>query len=108
MKTALITGTSSGIGLELIKKFDKEGIRTISLSRSNIVSDHEFSSTLTHINFDITIEEDIKKIVQTSHDMGIQTSCDLLIDLPHQTFDEILHDILGLYSPKIPKTAGVG
>ncbi len=44
MKTALITGTSSGIGLELIKKFDKEGIRTISLSRSNIISDHEFSS----------------------------------------------------------------
>ena len=34
MKTALITGTSSGIGLELVKKFDNEGIRTISLSRS--------------------------------------------------------------------------
>jgi 3-oxoacyl-[acyl-carrier protein] reductase len=63
MKTALITGTSSGIGLELIKKFDKEGIRTISLSRSNIVSDHEFSSNLTHINFDITIEDDINSIV---------------------------------------------
>jgi NAD(P)-dependent dehydrogenase (short-subunit alcohol dehydrogenase family) len=63
MKTALITGTSSGIGLELIKKFDKEGIRTISLSRSNIDSDHEFSSSLTHINFDITIEGDIKKVV---------------------------------------------
>ena len=63
MKTALITGTSSGIGLELVKKFDKEGIRTISLSRSNIVSDHGFSSNLTHINFDITIEDDINSIV---------------------------------------------
>ena len=51
MKTALITGTSSGIGLELIKKFDKKGIRTISLSRSDIVSDYEFSSNLKHINF---------------------------------------------------------
>jgi len=64
MKTALITGTSSGIGLELIKKFDKEGIRTISLSRSDIVSDHEFSSNLTHINFDIINDEDIKKLVE--------------------------------------------
>ena len=63
MKTALITGTSSGIGLDLIKKFDKEGIRTISLSRSNIVSDHEFSSNLTHFNFDITNDNDVKKIV---------------------------------------------
>ena len=35
MKTALITGTSSGIGLELIKKFDKEGIKTISLFQLN-------------------------------------------------------------------------
>ena len=50
MKTALITGTSSGIGLELVKKFDKEGIRTISLSRSNIVSDHGFSSNLEHLS----------------------------------------------------------
>ena len=64
MKTALITGTSSGIGLELIKKFDEEGIRTISLSRSDIVSDHEFSSNLTHINFDIINDEDIKKLVE--------------------------------------------
>lgn len=63
MKTALITGTSSGIGLDLIKKFDKEGIRTISLSRSKIVSDHEFSSNLTHFNFDITNDNDVKKIV---------------------------------------------
>ena len=64
MKTALITGTSSGIGLELIKKFDKEGIRTISLSRSDIVSDHEFSSNLTHINFDITNDQDTKKLLE--------------------------------------------
>ena len=64
MKTALITGTSSGIGFELIKKFDNEGIRTISLSRSNIILDYEFSSNLTHINFDIINDEDIKKLVE--------------------------------------------
>ena len=63
MKTALITGTSSGIGLELIKKFDKEGIRTISLSRSNIISYHGFSSNLTHFIFDINIEDDINCLV---------------------------------------------
>jgi 3-oxoacyl-[acyl-carrier protein] reductase len=78
MKTALITGTSSGIGLELIKKFDKEGIRTISLSRSNIVSDHEFSSNLTHINFDITIEEDINSIVDFLSSNSLQV--DFLIN----------------------------
>ena len=78
MKTALITGTSSGIGLELIKKFDKEGIRTISLSRSNIVSDHEFSSILTHINFDITIEDDINSIVDFLSSNSLQV--DFLIN----------------------------
>ena len=78
MKTALITGTSSGIGLELIKKFDKEGIRTISLSRSNIISDHEFSSNLTHINFDITIEDDIKKVVDFLSSNSLQV--DFLIN----------------------------
>ena len=78
MKTALITGTSSGIGLELIKKFDKEGIRIISLSRSNIVSDHEFSSTLTHINFDITIDDDTKKVVDFLSSNSLQV--DFLIN----------------------------
>ena len=78
MKTALITGTSSGIGLELIKKFDKEGVRTISLSRSDIVSDHEFSSNLTHINFDITIEYDINSIVDYLSSNSLQV--DFLIN----------------------------
>ena len=78
MKTALITGTSSGIGLELIKKFDNEGIRTISLSRSDIVSDHEFTSNLTHINFDITNDEDIKKLVEFLSSNSLQV--DFLIN----------------------------
>ncbi len=78
MKTALITGTSSGIGLELIKKFDKQGIRTISLSRSDIVSEHEFSSNLTHINFDITNDQDIKKLVEFLSSNSLQV--DFLIN----------------------------
>lgn len=78
MKTALITGTSSGIGLELIKKFDKKGIRTISLSRSDIVSDYEFSSNLMHINFDITNVQDIKKLVEFLSSNSLQV--DFLIN----------------------------
>ena len=78
MKTALITGTSSGIGLELIKKFDKKGIRTISLSRSDIVSDYEFSSNLMHINFDITNVQDIKKLVEFLSSKSLQV--DFLIN----------------------------
>tara|TARA_B100001989_G_scaffold238545_1_gene202064 strand:- start:511 stop:1188 length:678 start_codon:yes stop_codon:yes gene_type:complete len=78
MKTALITGTSSGIGLELIKKFDKKGIRTISLSRSDIVSDYEFSSNFMHINFDITNVQDIKKLVEFLSSNSLQV--DFLIN----------------------------
>ena len=78
MKTALITGTSSGIGLELIKKFDKKGIRTISLSRSDIVSDYEFSSNLKHINFDITNDQHIKKLVDFLSSNSLQV--DFLIN----------------------------
>ena len=33
MKTVIITGTSSGIGLDLVKTFDSNGYRVISLSR---------------------------------------------------------------------------
>ena len=100
MKTALITGTSSGIGLELIKKFDKEGIRTISLSRSNIISDHEFSSNLTHINFDITIEDDIKKVVDFLSSNSLQV--DFLINnagkLENKPFlDQTLVDFKSTY-----------
>ena len=38
-------------------------------------------------------KEDIQNIVQKAHSNGVQTSCDLLIDLPHQSIEEIIHDI---------------
>ena len=36
MKNVIITGTSSGIGLELVKIFSKEDFNVISLSRSDL------------------------------------------------------------------------
>ena len=36
MKNIIITGTSSGIGLELVKIYSKEGFNVISLSRSDL------------------------------------------------------------------------
>ena len=38
MKTVIITGTSSGIGLDLVKIFDSNGYRVISLSRNDEMS----------------------------------------------------------------------
>ena len=54
MKTVIITGTSSGIGLDLVKIFDSNGYRVISLSRNDLPNTTNFSENVNHINFDIT------------------------------------------------------
>ena len=54
MKTVIITGTSSGIGLELVKIFDSKGFNVISLSRNNLPNSINFSENVNHIKFDIT------------------------------------------------------
>ena len=38
-------------------------------------------------------QEDIAQLVRTAQQQNLTTSCDLLIDLPHQTLPEILEDI---------------
>ena len=54
MKTVIITGTSSGIGLDLVKTFDLNGYYVISLSRNNLPITTSYSENVNHINFDIT------------------------------------------------------
>ena len=63
MKTVIITGTSSGIGLDLVKTFDSNGYRVISLSRNDLPNTTNLSENVNHINFDITNNSDINSLV---------------------------------------------
>ena len=60
MKTVLITGTSRGIGAELVKAFEAEGFRILALSRSYPHIHKE--GTITYIPFDITREADLQQL----------------------------------------------
>mgnify|MGYP001227689153 FL=1 len=67
MKNAIITGTSSGLGLELVKKFSSKNYNIISLSRSKCSIK---SSLVEHSNFDITNSKSIselKKLIQSKY-----------------------------------------
>ena len=63
MKTVIITGTSSGIGLDLVKIFDSNGYSVISLSRNDLPNTTNFSENVNHINFDITNNSDFNSLV---------------------------------------------
>tara|TARA_B100001027_G_scaffold26617_1_gene15700 strand:+ start:129 stop:800 length:672 start_codon:yes stop_codon:yes gene_type:complete len=67
MKNAIITGTSSGLGFELVNKFIAENYNIISLSRSTCSIK---SSLVEHCNFDITNPKSIselKKLIQSKY-----------------------------------------
>ena len=61
MKNIIITGTSSGIGLELVKIYSKNGYRVISLSRSDLPV--LGLDGVEHINFDISEKESLYKLI---------------------------------------------
>ena len=54
MKNVLLTGTSSGIGLELLKIYSKNGFNIISLSRSDLPATESSLIGVNHFNFDIS------------------------------------------------------
>ena len=76
MKNVIITGTSSGSGLELVKTYSKNGYNVISLSRSNL--DEKSLKNVKHINFDITNDESITNLADTINKE--YTSIDILIN----------------------------
>ena len=61
MKNIIITGTSSGIGLELVKIYSKNGYKVISLSRSDLPA--KGLTGVEHMNFDISKKESLVNLV---------------------------------------------
>mgnify|MGYP003110805076 CR=1 FL=1 len=62
MKHVLITGTSRGIGFEMVKLFSRAGHKVLAISR-NLDSVKALNlENVTTISCDITLEEDLKKI----------------------------------------------
>ena len=61
MKNIIITGTSSGIGLELVKIYSENGYKVISLSRSDLPAKGLIG--VEHMNFDISKKESLVNLV---------------------------------------------
>ena len=79
MKNVLITGTSSGIGLELLKIYSKHGFRIISLSRSSVNIDKLGLKNVNHIKFDISNNQNIDSLIE-------------LIDKQYQSIDIVINN----------------
>ena len=61
MKNIIITGTSSGIGLELVKIYSENGYKVISLSRSDLPAKGLVG--VEHMNFDISKKGSLVNLV---------------------------------------------
>lgn len=62
MKNVIITGTSRGIGLELVKYFSEAGHRVLALSRNNKPVEVLRINNVHSFSFDINREEDIAQV----------------------------------------------
>ncbi|HSI71414.1 MAG TPA: SDR family oxidoreductase [Gillisia sp.] len=62
MKQVVITGTSRGIGLELVKLFSEQGHEVLALSRNAEVVESLQLLNVTSIACDITMEQDLYKV----------------------------------------------
>lgn len=94
MKNVIITGTSSGIGLELVKIFSKEDFKVISLSRSDLSL--KPSNGVRHLNFDITDEKSVDNLIDIIQNE--YKNIDILINnagkLVNKPFEDISRDDL--------------
>ena len=94
MKNVIITGTSSGIGLELVKTYSKEDFKVISLSRSDLSV--KSLNGVRHINFDITDEKSVDNLIHIIKNEF--KNIDILINnagkLVNKPFEDISRDDL--------------
>jgi len=61
-KNIIITGTSRGIGFELVKLFSDAGHQVLSLSRNNTPVANLSLKNVTALSFDLSVESDYKKV----------------------------------------------
>ena len=61
-KNIIITGTSRGIGFELVKLFSKAGHQVLSLSRNETPVSNLYLDTVTAFSFDLSLENDYVKV----------------------------------------------
>ena len=61
-KNVIITGTSSGIGYELVKIFSEKNYKVLALSRDNSILRSQNLSGVTSINFDLTDYENYAEL----------------------------------------------
>ena len=99
MKNIIITGTSSGIGLELVKIYSEEGFNVISLSRSDLPLNS--LNGIRHIKFDITSDESIHYLVNIIQNE--YKTVDVLINnagkLINKSFKDLSKPFLPVFNP---------
>ena len=61
-KNVIITGTSSGIGYELVKIFSEKNYEVLALSRDNSILRSQNLSGVTSIDFDLTDYENYAEL----------------------------------------------
>ena len=103
-KNVIITGTSRGIGLELIKLFSNSGFNVLSLSRNKNIAEKLNLNNTSCLSFDITKEEDhllVNKFISNNWN-----SVDILINnaglLINKNFqDTTLKDFNDVYNTNV-------
>ncbi|MDO4880949.1 MAG: SDR family oxidoreductase [Capnocytophaga sp.] len=105
MKNIIITGSSRGIGYELVKKLAQEGHNILALSRNTHTLANISNKNLSFLPFDITKKEDFEKLTLFVKEKW-QNKVDILINnagkLINKPFEELsLQDFQQVYEVNI-------
>ena len=105
MKNIIITGTSRGIGFELVKNIAEQGHNVLALSRNNKSLSSLSYKNLSYFDFDITKENDFYKIIHFIEEKW-QKKVDILINnaglLINKPFEELSkQDFLQVYEVNV-------
>ena len=102
-KNVIITGTSSGIGYELVKIFSEKNYEVLALSRDNSILRSQNLSGVTSINFDLT---DYENYAELDEYIKSFKKIDILINnagfLVNKDFDKTtIEDFKKIYSVNV-------
>lgn len=105
MKNIIITGTSRGIGFELVKNIAEQGHNVLALSRNNKSLSSLSYKNLSYFDFDITKENDFYKIIHFIEEKW-QKKVDILINnaglLINKPFEKLSkQDFLQVYEVNV-------